>query len=92
MRKRSHHIFANVVRAVARCQAVAFVVARLQNKTSHVKWKALLVVKHVAAKGAPEFKLALQRQHLGDLKQLLSFTGPPDPLRQVAFTRWANEF
>jgi len=56
---------------------------RLQNKSSHVKWKTLLMVKYVASKGAPGFKQAMQRQLMGDLKQCLSFTGPQDVLRQV---------
>jgi ATP-dependent Lon protease len=53
---------------------------RLARSEPAVKWKALLVMKHVAKGGRLDFRRALQRQNEA-VKACLSFKGPPDPLR-----------
>ncbi|KAH8058632.1 ENTH domain containing protein [Aureococcus anophagefferens] len=57
-----------------------YLLKRCGNKNANVKNKALLIIKHVASSGRPEFRRNLLRQ-LGVLKDCLSFTGPPDALR-----------
>lgn len=46
-----------------------------------MKWKVLLVCRHVAIKGSPQFKVTMLREHLGPIKQHLQFGGPQDPIR-----------
>ncbi|KAJ8606929.1 hypothetical protein CTAYLR_008626 [Chrysophaeum taylorii] len=57
-----------------------YLLKRLEKKNANVKRKTLLLIKHVARSGRPEFRRDLCR-HLGPIKECLSFTGPPDPLR-----------
>ena len=54
---------------------------RLTNRHYNVKWKCLLVIKHVAMKGSQNFRRDITREYLADIKVCLQFTGPPDPLR-----------
>ena len=54
---------------------------RLTNRHYNVKWKCLLVIKHVALKGSQNFRRDITREYLADIKACLQFTGPPDPLR-----------
>jgi len=60
---------------------VAFLGLRLNNRSPHVKWKTLLVIRHVSMKGSPQFKLNMMREHISAIKQCLSWTGPSDPIR-----------
>lgn len=57
-----------------------YLMKRLEKKNANVKRKTLLLIKHVARSGRPEFRRDLCRQ-LGPIKECLSFSGPPDPLR-----------
>ena len=52
----------------------------LLNKNANVKLKALVVIRHVAEKGAPQFKQQMVRR-LPVIKDCQQFSGPPDPLR-----------
>lgn len=63
------------------CKSIEeYVLKRLEKKNAHVKRKTLLLIKHVARSGRPEFRRDLCR-NLGPIKECLSFSGPPDPLR-----------
>jgi hypothetical protein len=59
---------------------VDWLVNRLKRNEPAVKWKTLLVMKHVAKGGRLEFRRALQR-HNEAVKACTQFRGPPDPLR-----------
>ena len=61
-------------------QLEEYLLKRIVNKNPNVKLKSLLIMKHVALKGRPDFKRDLMRS-LGPIKDCLQFSGPPDPLR-----------
>mgnify|MGYP001271159222 FL=1 len=57
-----------------------YLAKRCANKNANVKLKALVVIRHVAEKGAPQFKQQMVRR-LPVIKDCQQFSGPPDPLR-----------
>ena len=57
-----------------------YLAKRCSNKNANVKLKALVVIRHVAEKGAPQFKQQMVRR-LPVIKDCQQFSGPPDPLR-----------
>ncbi len=61
-------------------QVVTYLLKRLRKPSGVVKLKVLNIVKQVCPKAENGFKRAI-RHHIGDVKDCLSFTGPPDPLR-----------
>ena len=61
-------------------QLEEYLLKRVVNKNPNVKLKSLLIMKHVALKGRPDFKRDLMRS-LCPIKDCLQFSGPPDPLR-----------
>jgi len=61
-------------------QIEEYVIRRVEKKNATVKWKTLLLIKHVARSGRAEFRRDLCRQ-LGPIKECLTFSGPPDALR-----------
>ncbi len=60
-------------------QVAAYLLKKLQKPSGTVKLKVLNVIKHVCLKGRKDFKRAVQLR-IQDVKECLSFTGPPDPL------------
>jgi len=57
-----------------------YLIKRVASKNANVKRKALMVIKQVSRQGRPEFRRDMCRM-LGPIKECLSFSGPPDPLR-----------
>ena len=53
---------------------------KLKKNDSAIKWKTLLVMKHVAKGGRMDFRRSLQKRN-DEVKAALQFKGPPDPLR-----------
>ena len=51
----------------------------------------LVVTRQVAIKGPAAFKHEFTREHLGDVKTCLSFSGPADPLRGDEYSRRVRE-
>ncbi|CAN0328172.1 unnamed protein product, partial [Phaeothamnion confervicola] len=75
----------------ADCQKVqAFLLERIKKKNHNVKHKCLLIIKHVCQKGRPDFKREMQRG-IEDVKECISFTGPPDSLRGDEIYRRVRE-
>ncbi len=60
-------------------QVATYLLKRLQKRSGVVKLKVLNVVKHVCLKGPNGFRRVVQL-HIENVKECLSFTGPPDPL------------
>ncbi len=60
-------------------QMVAYLLKRLRKPSGVVKLKVLNIFKQVCPKAQNGFKRAIQC-HIEDVKDCLSFTGPPDPL------------
>lgn len=58
----------------------ATLISRLQKPEATVKWKTLLVIKHVSRGGNPQFKRALQAS-VDRIKECLQFRCALDPLR-----------
>ena len=42
-------------------QVANYLVTRLKNKNHNVKWKCLVIIKHVALKGSPSFRRDMMR-------------------------------
>lgn len=57
-----------------------FLIARMAKKNHNIKFKSLVIVKHVCRNGRLEFKRDMARRVEG-IKECLEFKGPPDPLR-----------
>ena len=66
-----------------------YLAKRCANKNANVKLKALVVIRHVAEKGAPQFKQQMVRR-LPVIKDCQQFSGPPDPLRGRALPQGSN--
>jgi hypothetical protein len=63
------------------CQQLEeFVVKRLEKDNHNIKYKTLLIIKHVCRSGRAEFKKDMGR-FVGPIKDCLQFKGVPDPLR-----------
>jgi hypothetical protein len=61
------------------CDAFERVIfARLRKSQPNIKWKCLMVIKHVTPKANQSFKRCMQ-DHVGDIKACLQFRGPPHP-------------
>ena len=61
------------------CDAFERVIfARLRKKQPNIKWKCLMVIKHVTPKANQSFKRCMQ-DHVGDIKACLQFRGPSHP-------------
>mmetsp|Transcript_88702 Transcript_88702/g.253500 ORF Transcript_88702/g.253500 Transcript_88702/m.253500 type:complete len:231 (+) Transcript_88702:806-1498(+) len=61
-------------------QVANYLAKKLKSKNHNVKWKVLLIIKHVALKGSPSFKRDMMRD-INEMRECITFTGPPDPLR-----------
>jgi len=57
-----------------------YLAKRCASRNANVKVKALVVIRHVAEKGAPQFRQQMVRR-LPVIKDCQQFSGPPDPLR-----------
>jgi hypothetical protein len=57
-----------------------FLAARLAKPNHNVKYKVLVIIRHICRSGRVEFKREMGR-HIDVIKGCLQFTGPPDPLR-----------
>jgi len=63
------------------CQIQNLLLERLEKKRHHnIKYKCLILIKHICRNGRPEFKRDIQRR-TETIRELLQFKGPPDPLR-----------
>ena len=61
-------------------QIEQFLLSRITKSNHNIKFKCLLIIKHVCRTGRLEFKRDLSR-NVGPIKECLQFRGPPDPLR-----------
>jgi len=61
-------------------QLEEFLVGKITKNNHNIKYKCLVVIKHVARTGRPEFKKDIAR-NVNVIKECLQFKGPPDPLR-----------
>lgn len=61
-------------------QLTDYLIARLKKNNHNVKYKCLMIIKHVCRTGRPEFKRDMQRQ-TEPIRDCLQYRGPPDPLR-----------
>ena len=61
-------------------QLQEFLVQRLTKTNHNIKFKCLVIIKHVCRSGRPEFKREMGR-NVEPIKECLQFRGPPDPLR-----------
>lgn len=61
-------------------QLIEFLNARLRKNNHNVKYKCLMIIKHVCRNGRADFKKEMGR-NLDPVKECLQYKGPPDPLR-----------
>mmetsp|Transcript_16816 Transcript_16816/g.25277 ORF Transcript_16816/g.25277 Transcript_16816/m.25277 type:complete len:704 (-) Transcript_16816:165-2276(-) len=61
-------------------QLIEFLNARLKKNNHNVKYKCLIIIKHVCRTGRGDFKKDMAR-NLDAVKECLQYKGPPDPLR-----------
>lgn len=61
-------------------QLIEFLNARLRKNNHNVKFKCLMIIKHVCRTGRADFKKEMGR-NLDPVKDCLQYKGPPDPLR-----------
>ena len=61
-------------------QLQEFLANRVTKPNHNVKYKCLVIIKHVCRSGSANFKKEMGR-HIDPIKACLGFTGPPDPLR-----------
>lgn len=61
-------------------QIEQYLLSRLAKPNHNIKYKCLLIIKHVCRTGRLEFKRDMSR-NVGPIKECLQFRGPPDPLR-----------
>ncbi len=61
-------------------QLQEFLASRVKKDNHNVKFKCLVIVKHVCRTGRPEFKKEMGR-NIDAIKECLQYRGPPDPLR-----------
>ena len=61
-------------------QLQEFLASRVKKDNHNVKFKCLVIVKHVCRTGRPEFKKEIGR-NIEAIKECLQYRGPPDPLR-----------
>ncbi|XP_073293746.1 protein MODIFIED TRANSPORT TO THE VACUOLE 1-like [Primulina huaijiensis] len=80
---RSAHV--SIVKEVAE-----FIFNRLQHKSPIVKHKALRVIKYAVGKSGVEFRREMQRNSV-DVRQLIHYKGPPDPLKGDALNKAVRE-
>ncbi|KAG5180095.1 hypothetical protein JKP88DRAFT_264021 [Tribonema minus] len=63
------------------CKALeGYLLDRIRVSNAYSKFKCLMIIKHVCLKGRPEFRKDMQRS-VDAIKDCLTFTAPPDPLR-----------
>jgi hypothetical protein len=55
-----------------------YIFQRLKKSNANIKWKTLLVIKHVTPKANMQFKRCMQN-HVKEVKECLQYRGPPHP-------------
>ena len=55
-----------------------YIFQRLKKSNANIKWKTLLVIKHVTPKANIQFKRCMQN-HVQEVKECLQYRGPPHP-------------
>ena len=55
-----------------------YIFQRLKKSNPNIKWKCLLIIKHVTPKANLQFKRCMQ-SHVAEVKECLQFRGPPHP-------------
>ena len=55
-----------------------YIFQRLKKNNANIKWKCLLIIKHVTPKANMQFKRCMQA-HVKQVKECLQFRGPPHP-------------
>lgn len=61
-------------------QLQEYLLSRVTKNNHNVKFKCLVIIKHVCRTGRPEFKKEMGR-NVNPIKECLQYRGPPDPLR-----------
>jgi len=67
-----------------------YLVARLKKNNHNVKYKCLMIIKHVCRAGRPDFKRDFARL-TEPIRDCLQYRGPPDPLRGDQIYRRVQE-
>ena len=63
------------------CSAlIEFLMKRVTNTNYNIKYKSLVIIRHVCRTGRAEFKREMAR-NVEPIKECLQFRGPPDVLR-----------
>ncbi|CAM9207713.1 unnamed protein product [Scytosiphon promiscuus] len=71
-------------------QLTVYLLERIKKPNHNIKFKCLQIIKHVCNKGRTDFKISMQRE-AQVIKDCLSFSGPPDPLRGEEIYRRVRE-
>jgi len=73
------------------CQQIQeYLLSRLEKPNHNVKYKCLVVIKHICRSGRAEFKKEIGR-NVNPIKECLQFRGPPDALRGDEIYRRVRE-